>query len=235
MPPHFIFFLVRIGIFSFISLPKANVSSHDRRLCQYYTDILRLVGLVLEAIKRNRFGIVGIGKQANRRKQGGIHYKVWKKEEGSKLMGSYSSDVSFHLCGVCCVCPILTKLWYIFCFRWIPKPPSKSISGWWVYICQLVCRPVLISGRRLVDSRQIKSFHSNTGKPWIFLPRCEKPQIFLIVLHHISEGSSPFIAQQSFTIIQWYIARSKGRGQKLVPRQRNVLSLFKPPIPSFTP
>ena len=50
--------------------------SHDRRLCQYYTDILRLVWLVSEAIKRNRFGI---GKQANRRKQGGIHYKVWRQ------------------------------------------------------------------------------------------------------------------------------------------------------------
>ena len=61
-----------------------------RRLCQYYTDILRLVWLVSEAIKRNRFGI---GKQANRRKQGGMHYK-----EGSKLMGSYLSDV--HIYGV---------------------------------------------------------------------------------------------------------------------------------------
>ena len=75
--------------------------SHDRRLCQYYTDILRLVWLVSEAIKRNRFGI---GKQAKRRKQGGMHYK-----EGSKLMGSYSSDV--HIYGV----------WRVLCMSNIDK------------------------------------------------------------------------------------------------------------------
>ena len=75
--------------------------SHDRRLCQYYTDILRLVWLVSEAIKRNRFGI---GKQADRRKQGGMHYK-----EGSKLMGSYSSDV--HIYGV----------WRVLCMSNIDK------------------------------------------------------------------------------------------------------------------
>ena len=82
--------------------------SHDKRLCQYYTYILRLVWLVSEAIKRNRFGI---GKQANRRKQGGMHYK-----EGSKLMGSYLSDV--HIYGV----------WRVLCMSNIDKT-KFSVSG----------------------------------------------------------------------------------------------------------
>ena len=47
-----------------------------------------------------------------------------------------------------------------------------------------------------------------------FPPSMWKTADISIVLHHISEGSSPFIAGQFFPIIQWYIARSKERGQK---------------------